>query len=375
MGNRLDWGTLAEAPPVRRWPRVHKGRILFVIRNGAIEFPQGDRTVWPWDSVTTIGYLNVEPTQFQVDVAGLTSKDGVACLCTTQFEVQLKQEIEWRIMASSRQDGLYDSFRLITTQCVQRVFKTFEYKAILLGDQAIRDALGAQVADDIQSNTPYFVRRFVLDHVESTSADLDDSIRTVSAAEVGSAELARADELESELETTRRRRLRNAELADVDHEMEVKRKREEADRATRRRTKEDDLWLGKAETLQELELSKLTREQNRGLAKGEDADRLEFVGSLYKTLNGDIQFWMANEHPELWAKMQMSDAQSRREVAIALQQLMNAHAHDQGVTETLKGVMGQLHLGLNADRLEISGLTNAPPPSTDTTSTAKPLGE
>jgi hypothetical protein len=358
MEAKLDWGGLVEAPKGGVWPRWHQGRVLFVIRNGSIEFPQGDRRIWPWSGITSIGYLNIEPTQFTVNVEGPTSKDGVDCLCVTHFEVQLKSEIEWRILAASRHDGIYHTFQLITTEAAQEVFKDFEFKSLLLGDSSAKKVLHARIGDAVSHATPYTLRRFVLDSVASTSKELDDSIRMANAAEASAKSISRSGEIRAQLERTTRQQRYTAETEDLAHETQLKQKREFSEREKQRKDHDTRLYLAKNDHLQGLELSGRSQQQTLEFKKQEYQLRLDHVTELRKNLDGDLQFWLAFNHPDLWTKIQISDSESRREVAVALQQLMNAHAHDQGVTQTLKRVMAQLKLGLSSDRLEVADVSD-----------------
>lgn len=355
MSNQFNWGALEPIPAIQRVPSRKKGKILFFVRNGAIEFPQSDRTVWPWSAISAVGYLNVEPIAFDVNVRSTTSLDGIEAMCIIQLEVQLKNEIEWRFVAANRQASLADAFELAVADAAQKVFKQFVYKELFLKEDTVRSALKEQVSQEIANSTPYTIRRILLDSVASVHPDLDKSIRVAKATEVGISEISRTAELDAKLESDRINRLRQAEKDDADHEIEIQKKKAKGRQDVNVDQKRGELEIDRLSRGHEIEYSNIERRHALDWKKEEDHHKVELIGALVDRLNGNDQFYMMYSHPELYAKMQMSDSQSQREVAIALQQIINAQAHDQGVTATLQRVMEQLQIGLNMNRLNLSG--------------------
>lgn len=355
MSNQFNWGALEPVPAIQRVPGRKKGKILFFVRNGNIEFPQSDRTVWPWSAISAVGYLNVEPIAFDVNVHAVTSKDGIEAMCIIQLEVQLKNEPEWRLMAANRQASLGDAFNLAVADAAQKVFKRFEYKSLFLKDDDVRSALKEQISQEVSNSTPYIIRRILLDSVASVHPDLDKSIRVAKATEIGIHEISRTAELDAQLEADRIRRLREAEKGDAEHEAQMQIAKAKLNHGINLQKKHGELEIDRLTRDHELEYSDRERRQALEWKKQEDTHKVELIGSLVDKLNGNDQFYMMYSHPDLYAKMQMSDSQSQREVAIALQQIMHAQAHDQGVTATLQRVMEQLQIGLNMNRLNLSG--------------------
>jgi hypothetical protein len=354
MSIQFNWGALEPVPSIQRVPGRKKGKVLFFVRNGNIEFPQSDRTVWPWSAISAVGYLNVEPIAFDVDVNAVTSKDGIEAMCIVQLEVQLKNEPEWRLMAANRQSSLGDAFNLAVADAAQRVFKRFDYKALFLKEDDVRSAMKEQIGQEISNSTPYAIRRILLDSVASVHPDLDKSIRVAKATEIGIHEVSRTAELDARLESDRVKRLREAEKDDAEHEYQMQIGKAKARHIINREQKHGELEIDGLARDHELDYGNRERLQALEWKKDEDLHKVGLIGSLVDKLNGNDQFYMMYSHPELYAKMQMSDSQSQREVAIALQQIIHAQAHDQGVTATLQRVMEQLQIGLNMNRF--SGL-------------------
>jgi hypothetical protein len=351
MNTTLEWGLLIPAASWKTFPAVRTGQTLFAIRDGVIEFPERDLTVWPWSGISQIGYLNIEPTLFRVNVDGVTSGDGVSCCCVVHFEVALKHDAASRNKAAHGHANLYNAFCLLTRDCAQLTFKRFNYSALRGGDeQPISDFRG-RVDEMIDTSTPYSMRRCVIS-VASPVDGLDDQIDKAKSLAVGSEEIIQHLNHEARIEVKRRTLRQTADDAERSHQKSILAEQDASERAKRMRDAADELLREKEKREQEIAL-------NSALTLKE----IQHVAALRDASDGDPLFWFSFKHPDLYAKMRLSDNDTKREVANAIQRLMDANAEDRGKLQALTKVMNQTRFGLTQQRLELTEREQPSPPA------------
>jgi hypothetical protein len=225
MDTKLDWGLLASQPLIgRRYPALNNGRVLFVVRNGQMEFPKSDTRVWSLSGIATVGWLNTAATHCRVNMPSLTSKDGIPCCAVIYFEVQLKTDATSRETAANTQEALYDSFVLIAKEHMLSLFKKHNYLDLLLLKDEVRSECAEEIRKAIAELTPYMPRKIVLDSVAAIESGLDDQLRRSHNADATAEQAKNEIEKRDELEKMQRKTRRDADEEEAARKIDIKRK-------------------------------------------------------------------------------------------------------------------------------------------------------
>lgn len=246
------------------------------------------------------------------------------------------------------------SFQMQAMEACRRVFLRHDYQDIFLNGEIATHELFAALKQSIDNVTPYQLLRLVIDSVAAVSEGVDDAIRAVQATRIQSASLAQVAEVNEASDRVERERLRIAEREEEQHRQEILRQKSLSELELEKQAKTAALEAKRIEEDLRLQLRKNEQSIELDYLRQKNTDKVERTGAIVDRIGRNAQIWIALNDPGLYAKMQMANAESSREVAIALQQLMQAHAHDKGVTETLRDVMNQLRIGLSDQRIRVS---------------------
>lgn len=340
-GLRFDWGNFEDFTQQKTFVPFKNGRSLFVLRQNNVIFPVKRWWKPPFYHVDAVGYLNVRPIHLEAGGANLVSKDGVSCSCALDLEVEIKEDLDSKRKVIFQNDDLYNSLRLTVQEALQKVLRSYEYERIFLYDNIFIENLNAGVGNSISSSTPYLMRRLLVDSVASISEGLDDAIRKAAETQVQSEKLAFISEKNRQSQLLQQKN----QLEDLIHELDMEKLRASETRKIEIDNRKEELMLQKIEAEQNLALISAENRQGLDIYKQKNDMRIEQTGALIDRIGKDAQMWFALNQPNLYAKMQIAGKEAEREMAIAMQQLMQEYARDQGAMETLKGVMRQTKWG------------------------------
>jgi len=330
---KLDWGSFVGPPLSKWWPAKHDGRDLFIIRNGTIGFPKQDTRVWPWDVISAVGYLNVKPTQFRVDVDGLTSKDQVSCCCVIVYEVRLKTDDTSYQDAVSRSTSLYGTFSLLTKLHAISVFEQFNYSDLRMANKEVQNKFKEAVEEAVSQSTPYVLKSCVVSTASITEG-LDDQIILANSAKLST---------EKELEIARQKATviavvkegqRGDAIAELNHKNSLDKKTNAAARKQRQAEERDKLAFEGDRQSQQLSLEKQKQDMELDRKKKE----IELEASTLELIQKYPMIYMERFRPDLYAKILMMDSQGASDKVAAMTAIAVASAFTEGGGEQLKKI-------------------------------------
>lgn len=362
---KLDWGSYVEPPLNKRWPALFRGRELFIIRNGGFEFPQRDTRVWPFSSISAVGYLNVAPILFRIDVKDITSKDGVLCCCVISYEVQIKNIQKSREEAVSRNEQMHSSFSLLSKECAVSIFKKFDYPYLLDVHEDVQTQFKIIAKQVIKESTPYDLIRVDIASVASIADEVDEQIRKASSTKVTAPKIIEVTKIEENVAAIETAGERQRTVDSAKHNIELVAMEQAATRTQKQLDIDSDMESTEKTRLLEMRLIQIEKEHNLDNIKKEKQLEFDFaekgkllILKLAEWIGKDatnIMAHIAAADPNLAKEIIMNNANISHKLEKMLAQMTASKAFDRGTIETFKAAyssINNINIRSNLPKLE-----------------------